>query len=659
MKSPEKIALLGFDCALTHLVRKHIEEGICPNFKKIFENGTVAENCLVPFPTITPPNWTAMATGAWPGTNNITDFWRHLPGTTPEGANTHSCFNWDHVASESIWEAAEAIGKKSVILNFPMSYNAHKKLKNGVVVGGASLTPGVFLDADFVAQYKNQPRTPDVKYTFCEDTLISTDHFPGNLARVKFVKAEDWKNVPDMGEYPLEATFQMPFSHSLYNNTTTYTTWYLLVRDMDDNGYNTVTLSPSKDFSQAFFSIKQGEWSHAFNAEGVLENGGTTPIRLMAKLIKMNEDAEDFRLYLTHAISLSGEAWCFPPEKASKLNTGNNVPTNNTGMLNLTLGWYDLDTWLEQIGIHYDWLGDAAEALMADPADWDIFYSHAHPTDYIYHVLMTELDPNTCSSKQSYEKAWQLHQLLYTFADRYLGRLLKIFDDKTLVVLISDHGAVADGPRIDMMEVLRQADMCHQIEVEMPEGLDALPANIRGSFAKLSMRVDTSRSRAIPQRTCYVYVNLKGRDPEGIVEPEDYEKVQREIIDVLMTYVDPATGKRPFCLALPKKEAMMMGLWGEQCGDVVYAQWPEFNAQHGPMLPAAEYGLGTLKTLCVFYGPQIGIKQGFNMQRVCNLVDLVPTFCYLTGWPLPKTTEGAVVYQIMEDINFRPACSGQ
>lgn len=67
MKAAKKIALLGFDCALTNLVRKHIAEGIAPNFKKIFENGTVAENCLVPFPTITPPNWTVMATGAWLG----------------------------------------------------------------------------------------------------------------------------------------------------------------------------------------------------------------------------------------------------------------------------------------------------------------------------------------------------------------------------------------------------------------------------------------------------------------------------------------------------------------------------------------------------------------------------------------------------------------
>ena len=66
---------------------------------------------------------------------------------------------------------------------------------------------------------------------------------------------------------------------------------------------------------------------------------------------------------------------------------------------------------------------------------------------------------------------------------------------------------------------------------------------------------DIKRSKAFPQRTIYIYVNLKGRDPGGIVEPADYEKVQQQIIDALYSYVDPATGKRPVALALTKKDA--------------------------------------------------------------------------------------------------------
>ncbi len=655
MRDPKRIAVLGFDCALTHLVRKHIDEGTCPNFKKVFENGTVAENCLVPFPTITPPNWTAIATGAWPGTNNVTDFWRQVPGTTPQGSNTHNAFNFDYVESESFWEAAERAGKKTVVLNYPMSYNAHKKLKNGVVVGGSGLTVGLFLDSNLTAELKGIERTPEIgnHYTFCDDLLVTTDVYAGNTARVTFEDAEGWTNVPDMGDDPLQASFVQPFAYSIFD--TKPVTWYLLVRDMG-KGYDTVTLSTSKDFNDAMCTLKTGEWAEAFDADGLLADGSTKKIRLKPKLVSLDPDnAEDFRLFIPHGLNIDGELWCYPREKAAKLNKGDNVSTNSTGMLNLALNWFDLDNWMECIGIHYDWMGDCAEALLKD-GDWDIFYTHAHPTDYIYHVLMTDMDPNTCSSKQAYEKAWECHRTLYKHADRYLGRLMALCDnDNTLVTLISDHGATPDGPMINTQDILVEAGLTKMEPIGMPRWVEELPENLRPTFAVLAEKADAAHSKALASRMCYVYVNLKGRDPEGIVEPEDYEKVQRQIIYALLGYVDPETGKHPICLAVTKREAALLGLWGgEQVGDVVYALWPEYSMQHGVILPTAAYGIGDLRTLCVFYGPKLGIKQGFSLERHCNIVDLVPTYCYMTGWPVPKTAEGSVIYQIMEDPDRLP-----
>ncbi len=31
---PARVAVIGFDCAMPHLVEKHIAEGYLPNFKK-------------------------------------------------------------------------------------------------------------------------------------------------------------------------------------------------------------------------------------------------------------------------------------------------------------------------------------------------------------------------------------------------------------------------------------------------------------------------------------------------------------------------------------------------------------------------------------------------------------------------------------------------
>jgi hypothetical protein len=86
-------------------------------------------------------------------------------------------------------------------------------------------------------------------------------------------------------------------------------------------------------------------------------------------------------------------------------------------------------------------------------------------------------------------------------------------------------------------------------------------------------------------------------------------------------------------------------------GDVVYALYPWFSGQHGNILPGAEWGIGSLKALLSFSGP--GIKKGYAMERTCNLVDIVPTICYLLDLPLPAQVEGGVIYQALKDPDVK------
>ncbi|MGB9608145.1 MAG: hypothetical protein ACPL7E_06380, partial [bacterium] len=41
-----------------------------------------------------------------------------------------------------------------------------------------------------------------------------------------------------------------------------------------------------------------------------------------------------------------------------------------------------------------------------------------------------------------------------------------------------------------------------------------------------------------------------------------------------------------------------------------------------------------------------------SLERQVNIADLVPTICYITGLPVPKECEGAVIYQAIEDENL-------
>ncbi|MBW2084848.1 MAG: phosphodiesterase, partial [Deltaproteobacteria bacterium] len=138
---------------------------------------------------------------------------------------------------------------------------------------------------------------------------------------------------------------------------------------------------------------------------------------------------------------------------------------------------------------------------------------------------------------------------------------------------------------------------------------------------------------------------------DGIVEPEDYGNVQRQIIDALLTWKDPQTGTRPIAMALSKQDARILGLYGDYVGDVIYALYPEFGGQHGQQLPASSYGIGDQRSGMILNGP--GLKKGYKMQRTMWLTDIVPTLSYALDLPVADTVEGAVVYQIFEDPNFK------
>jgi len=70
-KEAKKVMVIGLDAALPQEIKRLVSEGRLPTFQRILKNGVFLKNALAPYPTITPPNWTTMLTGAWMGTHGI------------------------------------------------------------------------------------------------------------------------------------------------------------------------------------------------------------------------------------------------------------------------------------------------------------------------------------------------------------------------------------------------------------------------------------------------------------------------------------------------------------------------------------------------------------------------------------------------------------
>lgn len=624
---PKKVAIIGLDCALPHIIEKYIDEGFLPTMKKLRDKGVWAENCLVPYPTVTPPNWAAIATGAFAGTHGITDFHYHVEGEELDNGHIRQNFSSDRCQAEYIWDALDKAGKKCIVFNYPSSWPSN--MKNGIVVGGEGFTPG--------ERRAHMPQL-DSEFSVAGDQLITTDYYP-NAFRGEFQDAVGWENVDDMGEDPLEMEVRLPFEDARVKPADT--TWYVLARQSGDDVYDRITLSPSKNVNDAFCTLKAGEWSSKIVTHIKMPDGSDHEVFFRCKLLELSEDAEDFRLLI--GAMIENEGWTSPPEIAGELVSEEGCIHAQGGMVMAMLDLIDLDTYVEMNDHLSTWMADSASTLMQNH-EWDFFIMHSHPIDWMYHVAITNMES---PDPEVRERAWEVHRRMYEIEDRMLAKIIEAAGKDTLIVLVSDHGATPDGPTFDPYKALVPAGLSAPVEKDASEEFD-----LREKVLSLSTNeVDISKSKAIPQREIYVYVNLKGRDKGGIVEPEDYEKVQQEIINALYGYVDPETGKRPVALALTKKDARLLGLHGDRVGDVVYALQPWFGSQHGQILPTADNGVGSLKGLLCLNGP--GMKKGVRMERTCSITDIVPTVCHIMDYPVPENVEGGILYQTFKNPNFK------
>lgn len=357
----------------------------------------------------------------------------------------------------------------------------------------------------------------------------------------------------------------------------------------------------------------------------------------------LSEDADEFCLVVGALVPTQCPFTTSPETFAKVAHSGRGTVHRGGGIYLYLREVIDVDTWLEMTESLSTFLAEMAEEELARD-DWSVFAMHSHPIDWFYHVFN---DPFTSEDPEIRAATWEIHRKLYSIEDALIGRVMNACSKDTLIAVVSDHGCTPDGPPFSPLRPLEEAGLCHTYIAEESGPKGELAEYEKRCMGFGNSRVDFSRSLCSPSRGLYVYVNLKGRDPEGIVEPEDYEKVQRQIIDALLTYVDPATGKRPVAMAVTRDDARLIGLYGDDVGDVVYAIYPEFGAQHGPILPTAHFGYGRLNSLLALMGK--GIKKGSRLKKPCHLVDLIPTVCYVTGLPVPNGAEGAVLYGALED----------
>jgi predicted AlkP superfamily phosphohydrolase/phosphomutase len=272
-----------------------------------------------------------------------------------------------------------------------------------------------------------------------------------------------------------------------------------------------------------------------------------------------------------------------------------------------------------------------AEHLL-ETRPWDLFFMVEIGTDRVHHAFWRFSDPEhrLYEPGNPYEGAMLDY---YRSLDEKIARLLRFADEDTAVLVVSDHGAKRIDGGIRVNEWLEQEGYLtfKQKPIE--------PTRFTPDL------VDWSRTAAWGEGGYYarISLNVEGREPEGTVAPEDYDRLRDELKAKLEALGDE-TGHpigtvvhRPEDLyaereGIPPDLLVYFGdLYWRSIGQVGTGSVHAFENDTGP--DDANHAPEGLYVIVAE-----GVQSGPGEER--DLMDIAPTLLTLLGEPVPREMEG-------------------
>jgi len=238
---------------------------------------------------------------------------------------------------------------------------------------------------------------------------------------------------------------------------------------------------------------------------------------------------------------------------------------------------------------------------------------------------------------------------VYVANDDRLGLIRRLMGGDPTTFLSSDHGFAPQWYAVNATQVL------------VDNGLKAADTgNCRAKNADLAKVCEAGAWAG-------VYINLKGRDPTGVVDPKNYEAVRGTIINAFRTLTDPQNpGQRVIQTILNKEQLHDIdgsdSLHPSRSPDVTIVASPpyqfdaavpgktivlsQFWGQHG-YLPNTVDLASNINLHSVFVAGGPGIAASSTPVAGVRMVDLAPTVAFMMGVPGPQNDRGRILYNIV------------
>ncbi len=261
----------------------------------------------------------------------------------------------------------------------------------------------------------------------------------------------------------------------------------------------------------------------------------------------------------------------------------------------------------------------------------------------------------------------------YAWLDAAVGEFREAAGEEATTLVVSDHGF---GPA--SAEVNLAGHLVRRGFMVVREGARPSPRRVMGACAKLDFlkirkrlpgrwraaarasvleklsafaAVDWSRTKAFPgTATQYgFYLNVAGREPEGIVNRAEYDKVREDIIASL-DELRPGLAARAL-----RREEVYFGPFLDDAPDVYVPLWEdgvrlkEFSDD--PAVAPRRRRPGEHRREGIFFVAGPLCAPGV-VPRDATLADIYPTAMYLMGEPLPAGVDGRLLTEIIDPASL-------
>lgn len=683
MTDKRKIIVVGIDGMDPRLAKKYLDAGKMPNLQKLLKRGSAREDLVMlgGVPTITPPMWTTLCTGAYPGTHGITDFWNQHPtelDTLVYSLDSRNC------KAEQLWNVLAEAGRKTLVWHWPgSSWPPTSDNPNLSVVEGTTPT-----DINFVNGAMEYEKFVWAKPEFEESAsyqIEEEDHSSGAGCIISGVELADeeaekkMNNAMDsfqsntlksilMSEHEGEKAGAEKFEESMYDCAVKVQlrpckNWKMdlpegakefsipvsnglerrvgLIVPNENGIYDTIKVYKNKRAEEPLVVISGHDVIPPSFDTVLKKNDERVEITRTYLLVDLAEDGSEVLLYVGRAMKVDMPD-LFHPKRLYKEIFDNVGPAPGVTIMGgrTAESWFSVDakTW----DFYAKWQADCINYLIKKEG-YEMVFSHLHNVDCVGHVMWERAIKRAEFPSCIPEDFKAIMEYAYVQTDNYLGEFMPLLDEGWTIILTSDHGLVS--AREDMPPALGDPfGVNAKAMVEM--GYTVLKKDENGEPLR---EIDWEKTRAVAPRGLYIYINLKGRNPHGIVDPADKYELEEQIITDLYNY--RYNGKRCVALALRQQDAALLGLKSQDgdssIGDIVYWLTEGFNRVHGDSL-STYMGMADTSESPIFVIGGRGVKQDFYTDRVIREVDVAPTMAVLAGVRMPAQCEGAPVYQVLD-----------